>query len=275
MLATKRKSIQVLAQKKITFSKFGMFNKQERLRKKRKKLFRKLQKYSDEHRDAASKNLCERKKTPSRTEIINYLLARSSGETNYLEIGVRNPDDNYTHIIADHKFSVDPGLEFESNPVDFKLTSDAFFEQLSQGQILSPDIQFDVIFIDGLHLADQVDRDIKNSLKYLKPKGFIALHDCNPPTEWHARENYAYQYTPATGLWNGTTWKAFVKWRSDTTLQSCCVDTDWGVGIFSKGQPIGDSITGENPYFEYSEFSNKRKHFLNLVSFEELADKLA
>ncbi len=96
-------------------------------------------------------------------------------------------------------------------------------ENLSKFLNENPDILFDVIFIDGLHLAEQVDRDISNSLKVLKEDGFIVLHDCNPPTEWHAREMYAFYHTPAQGQWNGTTWKAFLKYRNDNSIYSCCI----------------------------------------------------
>ncbi|MCZ2339079.1 MAG: class I SAM-dependent methyltransferase, partial [Chitinophagales bacterium] len=106
-----------------------------------------------------------------------------------LEIGVRNPNDNYNKIMADVKYSVDPGVEFKENPVDFKMTSDAFFERLRNGEHIDRNIRFELIFIDGLHLADQVDRDIEHALAFLKDDGFLVMHDCNPPTEWHAKKN--------------------------------------------------------------------------------------
>ena len=76
---------------------------------------------------------------------------------------------------------------------------------------MDKNIKFNVIFIDGLHVAEQVERDIKNALKYIKDDGFIVLHDCNPPTEFHASETYDFHLSPSQGYWNGTTWKAFYK----------------------------------------------------------------
>jgi len=218
--------------------------------------------------DVQRMNRRESLKSPSRTEVINYLLSLSHENTHYLEIGVRNPKDNYNHIKADTKYSVDPGIEFKKNPVDFKLTSDDFFQKLSANQILSNDIKFNVIFIDGLHLAEQVDRDINNALKHLKSDGFIVLHDCNPPTEWHARESYEFHYTPAHRFWNGTTWKAFLKWRSNPSINSCCIDSDWGIGILSKDFQIGKNIELTNPFFEFNLLENNRKHYLNLIDFD-------
>ncbi len=213
------------------------------------------------------KNNLETSKAPSRTEIINFLLSLYKHKTTYLEIGVRNPADNYNHILADTKYSVDPGVEFKENPADFKMTSDEFFEKLSKNEILSADLKFDVIFIDGLHLADQVDRDISNALRHITDDGYIVLHDCNPPSEWHARESFRYDYTPARGLWNGTTWKAFLKWRFEPSIHSCCIDSDWGVGILSKKNQIGVSIENENPFFEYHVLQSNRKKYLNLMDF--------
>lgn len=213
-------------------------------------------------------------KRPFRTEIINFLLSYLNRETNYLEIGVRNPAHNFNHIKSAVKYSVDPGVEFKENPVDFMLTSDEFFKKLSQKKILSPDIKFDVIFIDGLHLADQVDRDIINSLNFIKDDGFVVLHDCNPPTEWHARSEYRFINTPASANWNGTTWKAFLKWRCDASVHSCCVDTDWGVGILSKKQMIGKNLEKKSQFFEYAELEENRSEYLGLISFDNLKKRL-
>lgn len=224
--------------------------------------------------EAVQKSALEIEKTPYRFDIINFLFQKINKQQSvYLEIGVRNPYENFDKIEAFQKYSVDPGLENKENPVDFKLTSDAFFAALDAGEILSTAIKFDVIFIDGLHLADQVERDIDNALRYIDDNGFIVLHDCNPPTEFHARESYYYRNSPAGGLWNGTTWKAFYKARLNTSLFSCCVDTDWGVGIISKTKNIGTHSSVYNPFFEYHVFETHRKESLNLISFEELQQR--
>ena len=194
------------------------------------------------YKDAVQKSAIELEKRPYRFDIINFLFQKiNKPHSIYLEIGVRNPEENFDKIDTVQKYSVDPGLENTENPVDFKLTSDDFFSALDSGKILSNDIKFDVIFIDGLHLADQVERDIDNALRYIDDNGFIVLHDCNPPTEFHARESYYYRNSPARGLWNGTTWKAFYKARLNKSLFSCCIDTDWGIGIISKSKNIGTS----------------------------------
>jgi hypothetical protein len=219
--------------------------------------------------DANGKSRNEKLKKPSRTEIINFLLSLNKKDTCYLEIGVRNPENNFNHIKASTKYSVDPGIDFAENPVDFKMTSDEFFQKLSANEVLSEDMKFDVIFIDGLHLAFQADTDIENAINHIKDDGFIVLHDCNPPTEWHARESYRYINTPAGEIWNGTTWKAFLKWRFNASINSCCIDSDWGVGILSKNYQIGKNIESTNPFFEFSLLEENRKAYLNLIDFED------
>lgn len=225
--------------------------------------------------DGQNKNELELAKQPTRTGVINFLLSTLNRETVYLEIGVRNPNDNYSHIVSNKKYSVDPGIEFEANPVDFKLTSDEFFKQLDDNKILSNDIRFDVIFVDGLHTALQVDKDIENAFKYLKDDGFLVLHDCNPVTEWHERDDYSYIYSPAGWCWSGSVWKAYLKWRCKPEIKSCCIDTDWGVGILSKKHNIGDSIINTNYFYEYGVLNENRERDLNLIKFEELEKRLS
>ena len=219
--------------------------------------------------NAREKSTIESNSKYKRTDVINKILSLRKNTTYYLEIGVRNPEDNFNLIKSTYKYSVDPGLEAEVNKADFKYTSDDFFKKLLEGKILSPNIKFDAVFIDGLHLADQVEKDIDNALKFIKEDGFIILHDVNPPTEWHARESYIFYNSPAGGNWNGTVWKSFLNKRFDKKLNCCCIDTDYGVGIISKNHKIGRSIDSTNYFFEYKDFDKNRKNYLNLISFDD------
>jgi len=107
----------------------------------------------------------------TRTDIINSLIGKIEAKS-YLEIGVREPEGNYNKIVCENKVAVDP---VPLGPGIIALTSDAFFKQNES--------MFDVIFIDGLHVADQVERDIINSLAVLNPGGYIICHDMNPTEE--------------------------------------------------------------------------------------------
>ena len=214
----------------------------------------------------------EHLKSPRRTYIINYLVSLIDAQ-HYLEIGVRDPKKNFDRIQCKHKYSVDPGIEYIDNPVTYKMTSDHFFENFRNGELnLKPDIKFDVIFIDGLHISNQVERDILNSLEFLNDNGFIILHDCNPPSEFHQREAHHFNNSPARSFWNGTTWKAFYKFRHVDDLYSICFDCDWGVGVLSKiSYPLFNNIKGkvQNEFYEYSILNKNRKEHLNLCSFDQ------
>lgn len=213
-------------------------------------------------------------KTPKRTDVINYLI-QTFHLKSYLEIGVRNPNDNFNRIVIDKKISVDPGIEFEENPVDYKLTSDEFFKKLNNLKIKLEDLPFEIIFIDGMHTASQVYKDIYNSLNYLAKDGFIVLHDCNPPTEYHAREDHNYRLSPAWNNWNGSVWKGFFKFRIDNIHSTYCIDSDFGIGIIRKDFKVAKDISNLiniNPFFEYSKFSLNRQLSLNLMSFNSFKE---
>ncbi|WP_114748969.1 class I SAM-dependent methyltransferase [Pleomorphovibrio marinus] len=92
----------------------------------------------------------------SRTKIINEIFTKNNYRT-YLEIGL-GTGENFKSIISPLKIGVDPYLpqiEINKNEKLYRMTSDTFFENLHN--------EFDLIFIDGLHIAEQVENDIINS----------------------------------------------------------------------------------------------------------------
>jgi len=209
-----------------------------------------------------------------RISIINNIIEKNNFK-NYLEIGVRDTSDCFDLINCESKDSVDPGFEREINNVKYKLTSDEFFKQLDLGNLdKDSKYKWDIIFIDGLHLSYQVDLDIKNSLNHLSENGIIVVHDCNPPTLSHAREDYSNYNTTAKGFWNGTVWKTFFKMRcTENNLDMCVIDCDWGVGLIKRGSQILCDI--HNPYFEYSIFDKHRVKSLNLIQVNKYQDWLS
>ena len=194
-----------------------------------------------------------------RIEIINNLIFKNN-YTSYLEVGVKDPKDCFDLIKCDLKHGVDPGIE-TNHKVDFPVTSDVFFK--------NNQIKYDLIFIDGLHLAEQCEKDILNAINFLNTNGTIVIHDCNPPTVYHARENYYDTSTEAGIHWNGTVWKAIVKVRDNIkNINTSVVDVDWGVGIIQLHK-TPNPIFNWNTYFSYDVFDKNRKFFLNLISYEE------
>lgn len=197
-----------------------------------------------------------------RWDIINHLI-KTNGYVNYLEIGV-NDASCIRKVIAEHKDGIDPfpGSEVGGGyypEINYPITSDKFFELIKDHS----DIKYDIIFIDGLHHSDQVDKDVANSLNHLMPNGTIVLHDCNPPT-------YEMQLVPrVTGLWNGDVWKSIIKLRcADNNLHISVIDTDWGVGVVQlKPQEPYTKVTLEQ-CLDYSYFDLNREELLNLISVE-------
>jgi len=102
----------------------------------------------------------------TRLELISFLIKELSYKS-YLEIGI-GTFDTYQHIQCEHKFCVDPN----NTAATYQITSDEFFAFNTQ--------KFDLIFIDGLHQSDQVDKDILNSIRSINIGGTIVVHDCNP-----------------------------------------------------------------------------------------------
>jgi hypothetical protein len=194
----------------------------------------------------------------ARWDIINKLI-EAHNYKNYLEIGYYK-GWSFDHIKCAYKIAVDPNpcknIEQEKLNYDttldtihynidgfvdswetvIKLSSDDFFKLKDK---YDHKWLYDIIFIDGLHEAEQVYRDIQNSIKYLDEGGTIVLHDMLPPTLQHTT-------TGVDGNWNGDCYKAVLKFL-DNSGESFfwnikTVNTDWGVGILQKdnGTPWGE-----------------------------------
>jgi hypothetical protein len=182
----------------------------------------------------------------TRTELINYLIAKH-GYTSYLEIGIYD-GINFSHIKCRVKVGVDPDRKTRAT---IKKTSDEFFRVNRQ--------KFDLIFIDGLHYAQQVIRDINNSLGAISEGGTIVVHDCNPTT-------YEMQAVPRTqGIWTGDVWRAWVYMRRRSDLSMYVIDTDYGCGIIRRGKQ--NPVIIDDP--EWEDFVEHKKEWPNLITLSE------
>jgi hypothetical protein len=120
-----------------------------------------------------------------------------------------------------------------------------------------------VIFIDGLHWSEQVERDFNNSKERLNPQGVIVIHDTDP-----AEERLAAWPRKERGRWNGNVFKfvaqladfGAVDWRTPT------VDPN-GLTFVKR-----TANTSPLPVFkdcDYKTFKENRKEILNLCTWEE------
>jgi hypothetical protein len=193
-----------------------------------------------------------------RFEIINHFIEKFNF-VNYLEIGVYK-GENIRKIKAAHKDGVDPTTELgRSIPeINYPITSDEFFDLIKEH-----DIKYDIIFIDGLHHSNQVDKDIDNALNHLVDNGVIVLHDCNPSKE-------EYTLVPRqTGIWHGDVYKSVLNFRIKYPFKLITVDDDCGCGV------IFNNVNEDNlcPKNELEQALNSWEHFdknrtklLNLIS---------
>ena len=149
-----------------------------------------------------------------RWDIINKFI-EARGFKSYLEIGVFK-GDNIRRVKAKHKVGVDPDLK---SPATVHMASDEFFEQLPETEL------FDIVFIDGLHLCDQVWKDIQNSLQHLSSGGVIVLHDMLPTSE------HLQSRKRLGNAWNGDCWKALVRCRKELPFKCYTIDEDYGCGV--------------------------------------------
>ncbi len=143
-----------------------------------------------------------------RSVILNRLV-QYKGYESYLEIGCA-ANATFSRIQTKTKIGVDPKRGGTHHQ-----TSDEFFQDNRA--------HFDLVFIDGLHLADQVLRDVENSLMWLLPGGTIALHDCLPKRRIHQLRDRR------TVAWNGDVWKAIVDLRQRADID-VAVGQDAGMG---------------------------------------------
>lgn len=178
------------------------------------------------------------------TELLNYIAAKINARS-YLEIGVSN-GKNFNQIAAVHKVGIDPDL---TSMATIHKTSNDFFDHNKE--------TFDLIFIDGLHEAEQVHKDIINAHQCLTEKGIIVIHDCNP-----AKESIS-KYPRDSKEWCGTVYQAV----SQIDSPKITADMDYGCMIITKKDPIiFDTII---PYCNWNMFNEARKEYLNLVSVNE------
>jgi hypothetical protein len=194
----------------------------------------------------------------TRTEIINSLIQKYNYKS-YLEIGVNTPSQpgyNWIGVKIQTKHGVDPNVK-----TTFKMTSDEFFEKhIAQ--------KYDIIFVDGLHIFEQVYKDIINSLKNLNDNGIIIVHDCNPVEEITQRR------VRASDAWHGDVWKSILKLRiEEENLEVFTVDTDEGCGIIRKGSQELLVVEKNMDIYNFSYLEKNRQKALNLISIASFKQK--
>lgn len=132
-----------------------------------------------------------------RSDLINKIIHTNSLiNPQYLEIGVHN-GCTFSNINSSNKDGVDPGQYCDCPLVNYKMTSDDFFKN-------HIDKKYDIVFIDGLHTAFQVSKDIYNTINNINPGGWIVIDDVFPHNEYEQEALDLRKSGPQTG----DVWKA-------------------------------------------------------------------
>ena len=185
----------------------------------------------------------------SRLDMINYFIKKNDYKS-YLEIGC-DKNQIFSQITLNKKIGVDP---YSGGNV--RKTSDDFFKENAE--------KFDLIFIDGLHVYDQVKRDIVNSINFLNKEGVILVHDCLPDTIGkQAVPRYKMQ-------WNGDVWKAIVdlRQRDDLEIHTCFVDQ--GISIIKKENNSSIlKINKKTQDLKFSDFYHNHNEYLRIINLDE------
>jgi predicted O-methyltransferase YrrM len=188
---------------------------------------------------------------PQRLEIIQNIII-SKNYKKYLEIGC-DKDQIFSNILIDFKIGVDP-----VQGGNVRKTSDDFFKNNLD--------KFDIIFIDGLHEYEQVNKDINNSLKALNDGGIILLHDCMP-------KSYFHQAVPRSRMsWNGDVWKNIVEARVNPEIDTYTCFADEGIGIIFNRMNRNKLIINKKNFkkLTFRDFYYNYREYLNIISAEEI-----
>ncbi len=188
-----------------------------------------------------------------RWDMIEYLIKKNNYKK-YLEIGC-DQNQLFSRINIQNKVGVDP-----VSGGNVRETSDSFFEKNRE--------MFDIIFIDGLHIYEQVKRDILNSIKYLNDEGVILIHDCLP-------DSMAKQAVPRYKMqWNGDVWKAIVDLRQNADLEIFTCEIDQGIGIIKKNKNTSIlKIDKPIQKLKFKDYYKNYKNYMRIISLEEFKKK--
>lgn len=181
----------------------------------------------------------------NRTNLINHII-KTHNFKYYLEIGM-GTGHNFKFIKCQNKVSVDPD---KTTRATIHLTSDEYFNN-SVGN-------FDVIFIDGLHHADQARKDLDNAWNRLNDNGFIILHDTNPHSE------HITHVPRDSKEWCGDIYKLASEVANSSKFT---LGEDHGVTVIKKDEPHLVYYNEQN--LTWQEFDINRIQLLNIKSWSE------
>ena len=188
---------------------------------------------------------------PDKKKIVQNTISRKKYKS-YLEIGCFD-NDLFNHINCEKKVGVDP-----YSGGTLRETSDYFFSKNKE--------TFDCIFIDGLHIYQQVKKDIFNSIKSLNQNGVIFIHDCLP-------NNVFQQAVPrCKNGWTGDVWKAIVEFRTLDYVDTYTCYADCGIGVILKNKNKKQLKIDIKDFskLKFSDYFKNFEEYMNIVEYDKL-----
>ena len=200
-------------------------------------------------------------------EIIKKLIALQKPEK-YVEIGVEKGAVIRLFDLSVQIIGVDPEPKLDEVPENvtlYKTSSDDFFAKYDLEVLLNG--SFDLAFIDGLHIFEQVLRDFINLERYAAPDSICLIHDCLP------LDRRTSERQRSTIFWSGDVWKivpCLKQERPDLSIftipaypAGLCVVT----GLNRKSRVLAesyDAIVRKYRGLDYSDIQ-ERKRFFSLI----------
>jgi hypothetical protein len=188
------------------------------------------------------------------TDLLIYLAKRIKAKS-YLEIGVQNRFKNLERMGITDSIGVDPD---RNSQADCIMTSDRFFEINKK--------KFDLIFIDGMHEKEQVERDFNNSVCCLNRGGLIVMHDTAPEAEY-----LTHVPRDKKGRWLGDVYKFICHLNSINGIDFRTMDFDNGCTVAW----IDEEAKGfEVPEITWDYYLQNKDGLLRIVDFAQLENIL-
>lgn len=188
-----------------------------------------------------------------RYDIINDLIKKYKYES-YLEVGY-GTGDNFDRITSNGclaKQGIDIGHGVPDKSKCFIGTATEYFKEF--------DKPWDIIFIDGSHLYEDVLEDFNVCLSHLTSSGTIVLHDCLPPS----KDFQERKQVPSCAGWTGDVWKAIYILRiSRPDLEITTLDTDYGCCVIKRGKQELLKIFSNDINYDFLE--KHKQEILNLT----------
>lgn len=160
-------------------------------------------------------------------DIINSLI-KEHGISSYLEIGLGD-GANFMGVKSDQKHCIDPNVTL--NEFIHMRTGGKFGNVDSNTFFLANSQKYDLIFIDGFHHSNQVERDIVNAWNCLNPNGIILIHDIKP-------HNEEMTTVPrGTKQWTGDVFKAWYGFGEKyPKIKTEFINEEFGIGVIYKSR---------------------------------------